>query len=736
MNKINFSYTPADEPSLFWKCLKRLKVIQDIPEDHFIAISSSPLTKEQQDIIKKIPFESLSVGEAYVLDPSRFYFGLQVVALNTPQIPKVWLIPARHHRGDLPHIEDIEKNYVCKPFPITRDQLCDYAVALDSYRNVQILVTDFCNVQYEQCSFKSEDETRFNFIHDRLPREKCHISLERAEKFMIILDKGADIRLGGFGEPLMHPQIVDIVQLTTKYGLNATLQTNATLLSEKMCAALADAGLGQLDYNISAIDNESYKKICLDGDLDIVLENIARAKRFRDEGRANWRLGINYSSIHRGQYKDEEIVKFFAPYVDSVTFRVSWPEAYTERCLNEAGQGRSVFSELCYEMEWGPILGSDGAVFPCSTVANISVIEDTNWIKNIDDDDIEDIYRDLKTQVRDESSEFCKLCKKCMFHPSSIHPNGHVANTYFTRYQNQMQIEKLVDSEIEKLVNSRVEDHGYNKLNPETAKADAEYTFSVASLYLRNFLLSGITDVSGLRILELGPGTNFGTVFVFKALGASEVHVADRFLVSYDTQYHQAVYTVLKEMVKEAYPQAALDIFDQCIVAKDHVAEGLFCYMTGMEDLSSIKTSSIDIIVSNAVFEHLADPPAAFRELSRVSAPGALGSHQVDFRYHNDFSRPLEFLLMPDDELHAFTSARDYICGNGWRPREYHELFKECGFEVIRESPDIFAEDLYMDVFMPRLHKSSSRFRSFSREELREISSHFMVSYGQKNNSV
>jgi SAM-dependent methyltransferase len=264
--------------------------------------------------------------------------------------------------------------------------------------------------------------------------------------------------------------------------------------------------------------------------------------------------------------------------------------------------------------------------------------------------------------------------------------------------------------------------------SPQMVEADAAYTFSVAVNYLNYLDEMGVRSLTGARVLEIGPGANFGTVFILKALGAAELHVADRFLSHFDSEYHPAVYRILKDMTKEAYPQANLDIFDQCIAARAHTVEGLHCHACGLENLGAIATSSIDIVLSVAALEHLSDPPAAFRNLARVSAPGAIHSHHVDFRQHPTGSpNPLGFLLLPDEELTAFTTANHFGCGNGWRPREYLELFRLCGFDVLRESPTLFAEDDYMDAFMPKLLGSSSRFRSFSKQELRVIGSHFMV---------
>lgn len=268
----------------------------------------------------------------------------------------------------------------------------------------------------------------------------------------------------------------------------------------------------------------------------------------------------------------------------------------------------------------------------------------------------------------------------------------------------------------------------YNYYSTADADIDEAVTYSLnsAKAYLNYFLSQGI-DIHGKNILEIGPGTNFGAMFLLQALGASQVAVADRFLVEYDAAFHPVFYTKLLSKAGEDFPGAQMEILEKAVQNRSHDQENFASYKCGLEDMAPIPDSSFDIVVSNAVLEHLEDPAPAFAELARVTKRGGYGFHQVDFRNHNDFSRPLEFLLMPEAEQNSFIMSRDYSCGNGWRASEYKTLFERNSFSVKAIQPTMLAEEEYFSEFMPRLKDSGTRYAEFAEEDLRIISAHFTV---------
>lgn len=92
------------------------------------------------------------------------------------------------------------------------------------------------------------------------------------------------IFFGGFGEPLAHPRIVEMVRQAKALGAWVELITNGTLLTEDLSRQLIAARLDGLWVSIDGATPESYADVRLGAALPEVVANVAR---FRDL-RHNW----------------------------------------------------------------------------------------------------------------------------------------------------------------------------------------------------------------------------------------------------------------------------------------------------------------------------------------------------------------------------------------------------------------------------------------------------------------
>lgn len=158
--------------------------------------------------------------------------------------------------------------------------------------------------------------------------------------------------------------------------------------------------------------------------------------------------------------------------------------------------------------------------------------------------------------------------------------------------------------------------------------------------------------LEGARILELGPGDNFGLALRLLGAGASQVIALDRFAIRRDPEVETAIYNSLLERLEppeRARCEAAVDLsgsvprFD---AARLEVIQGV-----GVEEAPErLGERAFDAIFSIAVLEHVTDLDAAFEAMDRLLRPGGYLLHQVDFRDHRMFTagggHPLEFLTV------------------------------------------------------------------------------------------
>lgn len=86
---------------------------------------------------------------------------------------------------------------------------------------------------------------------------------------------------GGFGEPLAHPRIVEMVSRARALGGPVEMVTNGTLLTRDTSRALIAAGLDMLWVSIDGATPESYADVRLGAALPEVLANLAALRETR-----------------------------------------------------------------------------------------------------------------------------------------------------------------------------------------------------------------------------------------------------------------------------------------------------------------------------------------------------------------------------------------------------------------------------------------------------------------------
>ena len=83
------------------------------------------------------------------------------------------------------------------------------------------------------------------------------------------------VHFGGFGEPLLHPNISDMIHLLHAQGYHTEMISNGSLLTPAMCEKLLDAGLDWLFVSLDGSDSGSYAAMRPGADYTEVVSNLA-----------------------------------------------------------------------------------------------------------------------------------------------------------------------------------------------------------------------------------------------------------------------------------------------------------------------------------------------------------------------------------------------------------------------------------------------------------------------------
>jgi len=139
---------------------------------------------------------------------------------------------------------------------------------------IRISLTDRCNLRCVYCM--PREGLQWQPRADQLSAGEIVRVVEAAASGGV-----TRVRLTG-GEPLVHPQIVEIVRcIASVRGIEeVSLTTNAMLL-KKLAQPLADAGLTRVNISLDSLDADKFRRITRGGNLARVWNGIAAAERAR-----------------------------------------------------------------------------------------------------------------------------------------------------------------------------------------------------------------------------------------------------------------------------------------------------------------------------------------------------------------------------------------------------------------------------------------------------------------------
>lgn len=144
--------------------------------------------------------------------------------------------------------------------------------------------------------------------------------------------------------------------------------------------------------------------------------------------------------------------------------------------------------------------------------------------------------------------------------------------------------------------------------------------------------------------------------------------------------------------------------------------DGAISYRVPWTFIEQPDQGSVDMILSNAVMEHVEDVPDAYRAMYGWLKPFAYASHQIDFRCHSLFTHWDGHWACPDWLWTLFMGRRSYLINR--LPYSTHRREAERAGFVIKSSAETLNK--------PCSHRLARRFRNLSMCD-RQIASAYLL---------
>ncbi|MDA3809272.1 MAG: SPASM domain-containing protein [Spirochaetaceae bacterium] len=151
--------------------------------------------------------------------------------------------------------------------------------------------TSHCNLECKTCIRNAWDEPMGNMSPGTYG--KILKALEKSDPI-------PEIFFGGFGEPLTHPRILDMIGDAKKRGAHVELISNGILLNSTMSESIVDLGIDRIWISIDGASSDSYEDIRLGNELQGIKKNIQYLKELRRRSPKNTpAIGITFVAMKR-----------------------------------------------------------------------------------------------------------------------------------------------------------------------------------------------------------------------------------------------------------------------------------------------------------------------------------------------------------------------------------------------------------------------------------------------------
>ena len=137
---------------------------------------------------------------------------------------------------------------------------------LRSYPYIGILdVTNVCNLR---CTYCPTGKRLYGRDPGRIDLAYIDSLLQEVGPYLYIA------HLFNWGEPLLHKELKQIIQLVRSHGVSTSISTNLNISNTQVLEDICDAGLEYLAVSIDGASQEVYSQYRVGGDLQLVLDNL------------------------------------------------------------------------------------------------------------------------------------------------------------------------------------------------------------------------------------------------------------------------------------------------------------------------------------------------------------------------------------------------------------------------------------------------------------------------------
>jgi len=250
--------------------------------------------------------------------------------------------------------------------------------------------------------------------------------------------------------------------------------------------------------------------------------------------------------------------------------------------------------------------------------------------------------------------------------------------------------------------------------SPDKVDQSVAYCLNVVKNWERALIdyTGSLNPFRNRSIIELGPGPDLGTGIIILALGAKSYTAVDKNKLINRTP--QVFYNILLNYLKD------LPEYEKAKIAVDNILKQSFnenfCYIhDSIFDLESVPDNKYDMLVSQAVLEHITDIDKVFNILFNKLKPNSIMVNEVDLGTHTALIRDLDPLNLLRYSDRVWNLLKFDGSPNRFRATDYRNILNQLRFTKIVIKKLIVLGKEYVEKSKPNL---SNRFNNYSDQDI------------------
>ena len=269
---------------------------------------------------------------------------------------------------------------------------------------LQIEPTSVCNYR---CTFCYQTDDAFT------KKSNGHMGFMTLERFQAAVDEAQRehceaVTLASRGEPLLHPDIVEMLFYLRGRFVASKLNTNAWFLDEVKSHALLQADLNTLVLSVEAVSEPTYSQFRVGGKLEKVVENIKRFAAIKRQHYPDSRTIVRVSGVKvPGTPSIEDMEAFWGQYADQVAFVTynPWENTYE--------QPKNDLTAHCSDLWRRMFVWWDGTVNPCDVDYKSTLAVGQFPEQSLSDLWMSEPYMRLRGKHLASDRKACSPCQLC-----------------------------------------------------------------------------------------------------------------------------------------------------------------------------------------------------------------------------------------------------------------------------------------------------------------------------------